>query len=266
MKLVRFRSASGPRYGVIQGAKVAELRSDPFSDASLGLSGKSHSLSDLQLLAPAEPRDVMSVLLDPADKAGGGVSIRDILLVAKPNASIIGPGAPILLPREGRIFGGAPELAIIIGKPCRNIALEDAEKHILGYTAFNNVCALDIFERNKSWVNAAGFATFGPLGPAIATDLDAANAEIGYSVNGKLVDTLSIKKALFDISRSIAFISRITTLMPGDIVTTGRFTGLQEIKAGDRVDVTIEGVGTLSNPVAARTYGVQGKQAAGAMS
>ncbi|MBI4191069.1 MAG: fumarylacetoacetate hydrolase family protein [Betaproteobacteria bacterium] len=269
MRLVRFRSSSGPRYGTIQGAEVAEMTSDPFNDASLSLSGKTHALNDLPLLSPTDPKNIVSVLIEPEDAGGSGhgTTAKEVLLAAKPVTSIIGPGAPIRLPREGRIFGGAPELAVVIGKPCRNIAYAEVYKHILGYTAFNNVCALDIYERNKSWVNASGFETFAPIGPAVATQLDAANAEIGYFVNGKPADTLKLKEAMFDIGRCLAFISRIMTLMPGDIVTTGRRTGFQRIKAGDRIDVTIEGVGTLSNPVVDRTYGARDiRQTTGGMS
>jgi len=252
-KLVRFASPTGPRYGIMQGAEVAELATDPFGSASLRPSERVHELRALQLLAPAAARNIVSVLIEPTSSHGNTGS--DVLLATKPGASIVGPDAPIRLPREGRVFGGAPELAAIIGTPCRNLPLADVPKHILGYTAFNNVCALDIFERNKSWVNASAFGTFAPVGPAIATELEAANTEVAYYVNGTLADTLKLRDIQFDFARSIAFISRIMTLMPGDLVTTGRRTGFQRIKAGDNVDVRIDGVGTLSNPVVGRTYG-----------
>lgn len=260
MRLVRFSSSTGPRYGTLQGGEVAEMTSDPFRDAAPSFSGRKHALNDLQLLAPTQPENIIFVLIEPDGTGAGGhdTMAKEVLLAAKPATSVIGPDLPIRLPREGRVFGGAPELAAVIGKPCRNIPYAEAHEHILGYTALNNVCALDIYERNKSWVNASSFDTFAPIGPAIATDLDPATAEVGYFVNGKRVDTLKLKQAMFDIARNLAFVSRIMTLMPGDIVASGRRTGFQQIKAGDRIDVSIEGVGTLSNPVVDRTYGTAG--------
>ena len=171
----------------------------------------------------------------------------------KPSTAVIGPGKPIVLPAGSEEVHHEAELAVVMGKVARNVAAEDALGTVLGYTAGNDVTARDLERQDEQWVRAKGFDTFCPLGPAIETEYDPRNDfSIECLVNGEVRQAASIDDMIFGVPELIAFVSSVMTLLPGDVILTGTPSGAGPIRDGDQVEVTLEGVGALSNPVAAR--------------
>ena len=140
------------------------------------------------------------------------------------------------------------ELAVVIGKRCKNILAEEAEKYILGYTCFNDVTARDLQRKDVQWTRAKSFDTFAPLGPWIAR-IDSSNVDIQTRVNGKVVQNSNTSDLIFDVPKLVQFISSVMTLEPGDVIATGTPPGVGPLQKGDAVEVEIEGIGVLKNYV-----------------
>ena len=173
------------------------------------------------------------------------------MIFLKPPSALIGHGAPIKLPPGiGRVDHEA-ELAVIIGRRARRVRREDALAYVLGYTCANDVSARDFQKKDGQWGRAKGFDTFCPLGPVIATDLDPARLAVRAALNGELRQNGNTADMVFDVPFLIAFISAVMTLEPGDVILTGTPEGVSAIAPGDVVEITVEGVGTLRNPVEA---------------
>lgn len=173
------------------------------------------------------------------------------LLFLKPPTSVIGPNDTVVLPPQSQQVEHEAELVVVIGKRGRWIAPEDAPKHVLGYTIGNDVTARDLQRRDGQWTRAKGFDTFCPIGPWIDTDFDPADGMIACHVNGEMRQMASTRDMVFSVRQLIAFASSVMTLEPGDILMTGTPAGVAPLHPGDTVMITIEGLGTLSNPVAA---------------
>ena len=173
------------------------------------------------------------------------------VIFLKPATAIVGPGSPIVLPLESKVVHHEAEMAIVVGKVSRHIAAEDASGHILGYAAANDVSARDLQERDGQWSRAKGFDSFCPLGPAVETELDPVGLRITCSVNDELRQEGNTEDMVFGVAEIFAFVSRVMTLLPGDVILTGTPAGVGPIEPGDRVDVEIERIGTLTNPVVA---------------
>ena len=256
MKIARFVTSQGIRYGVVKGKSVTELRSSPFSGEKLEPWGATHQLADVHLLAPTEPTKIvlMSKNYRGTVKKLGLDPSEEILLGMKPISAMCGPGDPIRLPVEGKIFCHESELAVIIGRPCRDVPQGKVLDYILGYTCFNDVTALDIMDRTLKTMHPKAYDSFAPTGPVIETELDIGNTGIRSFINGKLMLSSNTNDMIFPIPELVAYISRIMTLMPGDIIATGNSGGRQIITAGDTIDIEIENVGTLTNKAVPRTY------------
>jgi 2-keto-4-pentenoate hydratase/2-oxohepta-3-ene-1,7-dioic acid hydratase in catechol pathway len=175
----------------------------------------------------------------------------DPVIFLKPATAVIGPGAPIVLPSDSSEVHHEAELAVVVGKVSHRVAAEDAASHILGYTAGNDVTARDLQKKDGQWTRAKSFDSFCPLGPAIETELDPAGLRISCEVNGELRQEGSTYDMVFGVAELFAFVSRVMTLLPGDVILTGTPAGVGPIRAGDRVEVIIERIGTLANPVVA---------------
>jgi 2-keto-4-pentenoate hydratase/2-oxohepta-3-ene-1,7-dioic acid hydratase in catechol pathway len=175
------------------------------------------------------------------------------LLFLKPPSSIIGPEDKIFLPPQSQQVEHEAELVVVIGKRGRWIAPDEAMNYILGYTIGNDVTARDLQRRDGQWTRGKGFDTFCPIGPWIETDFDPADGVIACYVNGEMRQMASTRDMVFSVRQLIAFASSIMTLEPGDILMTGTPSGVAPLLAGDVVEVTIEGLGTLRNPVAAES-------------
>ncbi len=175
------------------------------------------------------------------------------LIFFKPPSSLIGPGDAIVLPPQSQQVEQEAELAVVIGRRGRGITTEDAIAHVLGYTIANDVTARDLQRSDSQWTRAKGFDTFCPLGPWIETDFDPADGLITCHINGEMRQMASTRDMVFRVQQLIAFISSIMTLEPGDLILTGTPAGVSQLSEGDQVEISIEGIGKLENPVMAES-------------
>lgn len=207
-----------------------------------------------KLLAPVIPTKIVAVgknYVDHAEEMGSDVP-PDPVIFLKPPTSVVGPLHPVRLPAQSEEVHHEAELAVVMGKVARNVRIEDVGPHILGYTAANDITARDLQRRDGQWARAKGFDTFCPLGPAIDTDLDPAEGlAITARVNGDVRQSGSTADLVFGVGEIVAFVASVMTLLPGDVILTGTPAGVGPIVPGDRVEVEVEGVGVLMNPVVA---------------
>ncbi|APH39141.1 fumarylacetoacetate hydrolase family protein [Methanohalophilus halophilus] len=215
--------------------------------------GDVYDLNSLDILPPSSPSKIICVGLNYIDHAKElDMDIPDEpIIFMKPPSSVIGHDAKIIYPSCSNRVDYEAELAVVIGQQCHGIHAESAQSVIKGYTCFNDVTARDLQQKDGQWTRAKGFDTFSPIGPFItpAADFDACESNIKCSVNGMTRQNSSTSRLIFDVDYLIEFISSVMTLEKGDVIATGTPQGVGELNSGDSVDVTIEGIGTLSNEV-----------------
>ena len=211
------------------------------------------SFDEVQLLAPVFPTKIVCVGRNYAEHAAeqDAEVPEEPVIFLKPSTAVIGPGQPIILPPEASIVHHEAELAIVVGKVSRKVKAEDASAHIIGYTAANDVSARDLQDKDGQWIRAKGFDTFCPLGPALETELDPVGLSITCAVNGDIKQDGNTEDMVFGVAEIFEFVSRVMTLLPGDVILTGTPAGVGPLMAGDFVDVSIERIGSLTNPVVA---------------
>lgn len=254
MRIVRFRIRdSAPRYGWVLDDKVGALEGTPFGEFQR--QEADIRLADVRLLAPVQPGKVICVGRNyAAHAAEHGAEVPEVpLIFLKPPSAVIGPQDPIVLPPQSQQVEHEAELAVVIGRRGRWINVDQAQAHILGYTLANDVTARDLQFRDGQWTRGKGFDTFCPLGPWIETEFDPADAMITCHVNGEMRQMASTRDMIFSVRQLIAFVSSVMTLEPGDVLLTGTPAGVGPLQEGDVVEVSVEGLGTLRNPVAAET-------------
>jgi 2-keto-4-pentenoate hydratase/2-oxohepta-3-ene-1,7-dioic acid hydratase in catechol pathway len=251
MRLVRFREHpdAWPAWGWVSEDRVGLIAGSPFSDFRRDSADR--PLSSVQLLAPLVPGKIICVGRNyAAHAAEHDADIPALpLLFSKPPSAVIGPGDPILLPPQSRRVEHEAELAVVIGQRARWISPEEASGCILGYTTANDVTARDLQNTDGQWTRAKGFDSFCPLGPWIDTHLDPSDVLVTCHVNGQLRQMASTRDMVFPVPQLVAYISSIMTLEPGDLLLTGTPSGVGPLAHGDEVQVEIEGLGTLTNPV-----------------
>ncbi len=208
-----------------------------------------------RLLAPVIPTKIVGVgrnYVDHATEMGGEIPDAPLLFL-KPPTTVIGPLQPVRIPVESQEVHHEAELAVVIGAVTRGVAIENVGSHILGYTAANDVTARDLQRQDGQWTRSKGFDTFCPLGPAIDTELDPLEGlSVVCRVNGEVRQAGSSSDLVFGVGELVAYISRIMTLLPGDVILTGTPSGVGPVVAGDTMEVEVEGVGVLVNPVMSR--------------
>lgn len=258
MRVARFAGDDDPRFGLIGDdggvSTVAVLKGDPMY-AGIEFTGEKIPLDDVRLLAPVIPRSkVVCVGKNYAAHAAemGGEAPAEPLLFLKPNTAVIGPGEPIFHPEQSENVNYEGELAVVIGRICRDISPTDVPKVVFGYTIANDVTARDLQAKDGQWTRAKGFDTFCPLGPWIETDLDVSEISLRTELNGELKQQGNTRDLIHAIPDLIAYISGVMTLLPGDVVLTGTPEGVGRMDVGDEVSVTIDGIGTLTNRVVDR--------------
>lgn len=253
--MARFAGDDDPRFGVV-GADgdtpiIAPLKGDPLY-APLELTGEKLALEDVRLLAPVIPRSKVVCVgknyVAHAAEMGGDVP-EEPLIFLKPNTSVIGPGEPIFYPSQSQDVHFEGELAIVIGRICRNVTASDVPNVIYGYTVANDVTARDLQAKDGQWARAKGFDTFCPLGPWIETDFDPSDARVRTTLNGELKQDGRTSDMVFDVSTILQYVTSFMTLLPGDVILTGTPDGVGPMEPGDHVAVTIDGLGTLTNTV-----------------
>ncbi|HEY5421706.1 MAG TPA: fumarylacetoacetate hydrolase family protein, partial [Marmoricola sp.] len=190
-----------------------------------------------------------------AKEMGGDVPTEPLMFL-KPNTSVVGPDDPVFYPRQSREVHYEGELAVVIGRICRDVPVEKATDVILGYTVANDVTARDLQRSDVQFTRAKGFDSFCPLGPWIETDLDPQDFVDGRAVrtwlNGDLVQDGSTEDMVFDVPALVAHVSSAMTLLPGDVILTGTPEGVGPMQVGDEVEVSVAGIGNLTSKVAAR--------------
>ncbi|MBJ7320879.1 MAG: fumarylacetoacetate hydrolase family protein [Rhodococcus sp.] len=256
MRLGRIASPDGVAFVSIEGegdARTAkEIAEHPFGTPTF--TGRSWPLADVRLLAPILASKVIAIGKNYAAHAAemGGEAPETPVIFIKPNTSIVGPGAAIVLPPSSIEVHYEGELAIVIGRPCKDVPASKAYDVVLGYTVANDVSARDHQKHDGQWTRAKGHDTFCPLGPWIETSLDPSDLEIKTEVDGVVKQQSRTSLLLHDIPKIIEWVSAVMTLLPGDVILTGTPEGVGPITDGDSVSITVEGIGTLTNPVAAK--------------
>ncbi len=259
MRLARIASPDGVAFVSIEGeladpaAMVArEIAEHPFGTPNF--TGRSWPLADVRLLAPILASKVVCVGKNYTDHIAEmaeltGPAAPDPIIFLKPNTAIVGPNVPIRLPANASPVHFEGELAAVIGRPCKDVTAAEAAGSILGYTIGNDVSARDQQKSDGQWTRAKGHDTFCPVGPWIVTDIDPADLEIRTEVNGEVKQHSRTSLMIHDVGAIVEWISAVMTLLPGDLILTGTPAGVGPIEHGDTVSITIEGIGTLTNPV-----------------
>ncbi|GAA1736523.1 fumarylacetoacetate hydrolase family protein [Aeromicrobium alkaliterrae] len=255
MRIARFAGDDDPQFGVVgeeDGTPtIAVLKGDPLY-AGIELTGQKVALEDVRLLAPVIPRSkVLGIGRNYAAHAAelGNDLPTEPLVFLKPNTSVVGPGDPIVYPRPTKDLHFEGELAVVIGRICRDVPAEDAAKVIFGYTVANDVTARDLQKSDGQWARAKGYDTFCPLGPWIETNLDTSNLRVRTTLNGETTQDGTTADMVFDVPAIVAYVSSFMTLLPGDVILTGTPEGVGPMVVGDTVAVTVAGIGTLVNQV-----------------
>ena len=250
MKIIRYQSSRrNPGYGWILEDKVGPIKGDLFGAYERGQARI--SVDKVQLLPPVLPSKVICVARNyAAHAAEHGAPVPEMpALFLKPPSAVIGDGEPIIIPPQAQRVEHEAELAVVIGKAGRWIDPAQAKEHILGYTIANDVTERVFQRQDMLWTRAKGFDSFCPIGPWIETDFNPADAIISCRVNGDLRQMTSTREMVFLIEQLIAFASSFMTLTPGDLLLTGTPEGVGILNPGDTVEVEIEGIGSLTNPV-----------------
>lgn len=251
MKIVRYQMKNEtPKYGWILEDKIGAIEGDIYGEYRR-LEAET-TLASLKLLAPAQPSKILCVGRNFVEhvKEHDAEVPKVPLIFMKPPSAIINPGDTILLPPQSQQIEHEAELVVVIGRRGRNVTAEEAQDYIFGYTVGNDVTARDLQKSDGQWTRAKGFDTFCPFGPWIDTEFDASDALVTCKVSGQPRQMASTRDMVFNVNTLIAFISSVMTLEPGDLIFTGTPAGVGPLKPGDVVEVEIEGLGKLSNPVA----------------
>jgi 2-keto-4-pentenoate hydratase/2-oxohepta-3-ene-1,7-dioic acid hydratase in catechol pathway len=248
-RYVRYRRGGRTAYGILEGETIHELEGVLF--ASPRRSGNRVDLADVELLAPCEPSKVVAVGLNYRSHIGNRAVPESMGLFAKFPTSIIGPEADIVIPPDAENVHYEGELVVVIGRPAKNVAVEDAPDYIFGVTAGNDVSERDWQRGDLQWLRAKAADTFGPIGPAIVTGLDYDDLLVQTRLNGEVRQSESSKDLLFGVDQIVSYVSRYVTLYPGDVIFTGTPGSTLAMKPGDVVEIEVEGVGVLRNPVVA---------------
>lgn len=264
MRIARYVAGEDPAFGVVELAEdggehpdtIMALTGDPLV-GPVKYTGERLHLADVRLVAPVIPRSkIVAIGRNYAEHAAefGNEVPEEPMMFLKPNTAVIGPGEPIVHPTASEKVDYEGELAVVIGRICRSVPADRAEEVIFGYTCANDVSARDFQRKDGQWGRAKGFDTFCPLGPWIVTHLDIAEAsdlDIKTRHNGVVKQDSNTSMLFHGIGKLIEHVSSVMTLLPGDVILTGTPAGVGQIRPGDEVEVEIEGIGSLTNPVVA---------------
>jgi len=249
LRIVRYSHQGDVGFGIHEDETVAAIGPHPFG--AFEYTGERFPAGEVRLLAPVLPSKVVAIGRNYAEHArelGNEVPPEPVLFL-KPSTSVVGPGDPIVRPEGvGRVdFEG--ELAVVVGKLVRRLQPADAIQAVLGFTCANDVTARDLQRADGQWARAKGFDTFCPLGPWIETEADPGDLELVTKVNGEVRQQARTSQLEHGVADLLAFVSRVMTLLPGDVLLTGTPAGVGPLEPGDRVEVEVEGIGVLPNEV-----------------
>jgi 2-keto-4-pentenoate hydratase/2-oxohepta-3-ene-1,7-dioic acid hydratase in catechol pathway len=263
VRIGRFVHPGGLSFGVVEGEPgagpealtIAAISGHPFGE--IDFTGQRWALADVRLLSPILPSKVVCVGRNYAAHAAelGNEVPKEPLLFLKPTTSVIGPHDAIRLPPQSHQVEHEAELAVVIGATgARRVDRADALKAVFGYTCANDVTARDLQKADVQFTRAKGFDSFCPLGPWITTGVDVSDVEVRCEV-GRTADDMEVRQLgrtsqfIFDVATVVSYVSHVMTLLPGDVILTGTPAGVGSLMDGETVSVSIEGLGTLTNPV-----------------
>ena len=254
VRIARYTTGEDPTYGIVEGEPgaewIAEIQGDPLYQPVV-FTGNRVLLDDVRLLAPIIPRSkVIGIGKNYADHAAemGSEPPVEPLMFLVPNTAVVGPGDPVVMPRQSAEVHYEGELAVVISRMCKDVPIERVRDVIFGYTCANDVTARDLQRSDGQWSRAKGFDTFCPLGPWIETDLDTGDLAIVTRRDGEVVQQGTTADMIHDVATLVAYVSQTFTLLPGDVILTGTPARVGPVQPGQRVEVEIEGIGILSNP------------------
>ena len=261
MRIVRFSApvdlglGSDPLFGLLnESDSILILKGDPIY-AGITPINKTVKLADVRLLAPVIPRSKVVCIgknyADHAAEMNSDVPDEPIIFI-KPNTAVIGPNEIIQWPRMSERVDFEAELAIVIGRICKEVPAAKANDVIFGYTLGNDVTARDLQKKDGQWTRAKGFDTFCPLGPWIETEFVPGKQKITATLNGEIKQSATLDLMIFKIPQIIEFVTNVMTLLPGDVILTGTPAGIAPMPAGSTITVAIDGLGTLTNKVSSR--------------
>jgi len=256
LRIVRFVIRGKARYGILENSIIRSLRISPFVQfkyphSSPIFDGNTYQLSQVKLLAPCLPSKIVGLGLNYRTHAEEtNLSLpKAPLIFLKPSTAVIGPGDAIVLPHcSGRVdYEG--ELGVVTGRKAKDVPKGEAKHYVIGYTCVNDVSERHAQSEDGQWTRAKGFDTFAPIGPWIETEVAPDNLKIETYLNGELRQSAYTSDLIFGVNDLVSFISSIMTLLPGDVITTGTPSGIGRISPGDTVEIRIDKIGTLRNPV-----------------
>jgi 2-keto-4-pentenoate hydratase/2-oxohepta-3-ene-1,7-dioic acid hydratase in catechol pathway len=248
MQIVRFKTDTHTSYGALEGADVVEYSGTPWGPFRRGR--RRLPLKHAVLLAPTLPSKIVGVEANYrcAATETERTAFAEPRFFMKPPTTLVGPDDPIVYPGLSGLVEHGAGLAVVIKRRCRNVPAERVRDYVLGYTCLNDVTARDLHQKGF-WLRAKGFDTFCPLGPCIATDIDPDAVAVETLVNGGLRQSSSTKELIYRADEIVSRVAQVMTLLPGDVVATGTPAGAGRLEPGDRVEVRIEGIGSLKNTV-----------------
>jgi len=252
VRICRFTTGDDPQFGLVDGAgeKIAAISGDPLY-TRIELTGETHRVEEVRLLAPVIPRSkVVAIGRNYADHAAemGSQVPEQPMMFFIPNTAVVGPGDPVVIPPMTTQVSYEAELAVVIGRLCKDVAAEDASGVIFGYTCANDVTARDLQKSDGQWARAKGMDTFCPLGPWIETELDTADLRVSSRLDGETRQSGTTADMVHGIGALVEHASAAFTLLPGDVILTGTPAGVGLVEPGQRVEVEVEGIGVLANP------------------
>jgi len=261
MRIIRFSApeklgvGTDPLFGVLNDQDaILVLRGDPIYSGIIPVE-KSLNLNDVKLLAPVIPRSKVVCIgknyADHAAEMDSEVPTEPIIFI-KPNTSVIGPNETIIWPRMSERIDYEAELAIVIGRICKEVPASKAKDVIYGYTLANDVTARDLQKKDGQWSRAKGFDTFCPLGPWIETEFIPGDQNITATLNGEVKQSSMLSEMIFKVPQIVEFVTNVMTLLPGDVILTGTPAGIGPMPSGASITVAIDGLGALTNKVSSR--------------
>jgi 2-keto-4-pentenoate hydratase/2-oxohepta-3-ene-1,7-dioic acid hydratase in catechol pathway len=250
MRVARFGYNGEPRFGLVDGPELILLKGHPLVNG-YETTNERVAIKEVKLLAPTIPSKVVCIGKNYADHIAemGLPTQPEPTIFLKPSSAIIGPGDPIVLPRQSERVELEAELAIVIGQIAKDVTVDSAMEYIWGFTVANDVTARDLQASDDQWARSKGFDSFCPIGPWIETEFAPEGQIIESRINGEVQQAGTIDQMIHGVAEIVSYVSENMTLLPGDIILTGTPAGITTISAGDIVECEVEGVGNLFNPV-----------------
>lgn len=249
MKIVKYRRHEVVSYGVVEGTDILRIEGSIFGQYRI--TDDRNPLDQVQLLAPVIPGKLIAIGLNykkHAEEVNKPLPDEPMMFLVSPTA-VIGPNEDIQLKNPENRTEHEGELAVVIGKRADRVSAGDALQYVLGYTCCNDISDRVLQKKDGQFTRAKSFATYKPLGPVIATDIDPDRAPIRVLVNGEIRQDSNTSDMIFNTAEIISFVSHVMTLEPGDVIITGTPFGVAPLHSGDTVEVRIEGIGSLTNKV-----------------